>query len=633
MSFLFPLGLLGLIGIPIVIIIYILQSKYNEQTVTSTYIWHLSDKFLKKKNPFSGLTGLISLLLQILTIAAISLAIARPIFVLPNAAYDYCFILDVSGSMNMKNGSKTRFELAKDEIVELIEESADGSSYTLVTVSSGETLVFEDVTSKDSAIDAVENLSPGSESHSHTVMFTTAQNCLNKNASEEDTNPKYEKLYLVTDKRYGETANVNIIDVSGSNVENYALFDLQGTQAGGKLTATGKLLSHLDDAELEIKLYVDDSKKAATSKSVPVKKGVAKSFEIECLSESYTSFTVEITNADAYKDDNRVTSYNLKSESKIYRTLIVSETDEYSTGFYFKAALDATSDLEFETVSYVAYESDPEKYKGYGLYVFDSYTPKALPDGAVWLINATTSIPGSGFNAKGKQSVDPAKKMVKSTSSKTSTRKLLEGVDGSNIYISEYVKYSGFYLKYETLFSYNNYPLIFTSENETGNRQVVMGFDIYKSDFAATVDFVILVGNLVEYCFPDVVDKANYTVGEEALINVLPNAENIKAYDPTGKELYVDASNTTALLNLTKIGTYTIKMQLSGIETTYKIYSAANKEESDPNQTEENFLLTGELSRDKRDGFFDPVMILFICAAVLFIADWGVYCYEKYQLR
>jgi len=65
MSFLFPLGLLGLIGIPIVIIIYILQSKYNEQTVTSTYIWHLSEKFLKKKNPFSGLTGLISLLLQI----------------------------------------------------------------------------------------------------------------------------------------------------------------------------------------------------------------------------------------------------------------------------------------------------------------------------------------------------------------------------------------------------------------------------------------------------------------------------------------------------------------------------------------------------------------------------------------
>lgn len=633
MSFLFPLGLLGLIGIPIVIIIYILQSKYNEQTVTSTYIWHLSEKFLKKKNIFSGLTGLISLLLQILTIAAISLAIARPIFVLPNAAYDYCFILDMSGSMNMKNGSKTRFEIAKNEIVELIKDSADGSSYTLVTVSLGEMLVFEDVTSKDSAIDAVKNLLPGHESHSYAEIFTTAQNCLSKSVSEEESKAKYEKLYLVTDKSYEETANINIIDVSGSDVENYALFDLQGTQAGGKLMATGKLLSHLDDAELEIKLYVDDAKKAAATKSVSVKKGIEKSFEIECLSENYESFTVEIVNEDVYKEDNRVTSYNLKSESKIYRTLIVSETDENQSGFYFEAVLDATSDLEFETISYVAYNNNPENYTGYGLYIFDSYTPKELPDGAVWLVNSTSSIPGSGFNAKGAQSVDPAKTLSKSTSTKTSTRKLLEGVDGSNLYISEYVKYSGFYTRYETLFSYDNYPLIFTSINETGNRQVVIGFDVYKADFALTPDFVILLGNLVEYCFPDVVDKANYTVGEEALINVLPNAEDIKAFDPTGKELYVDASSATAPLSLTKIGTYTIKMRMSGIETSYMIYSAANQAESAPNQTEENFLLAGELSRDKRDGFFDPVMILFICAAVLFIADWGVYCYEKYQLR
>ena len=107
MTFTYPLGLLALIGIPIVIIIYILRSKYREQTVSSTYIWELSDRFLKRKNPFSGLTGLISLLLQILTVAAISLIIAHPVFTLPGAAKDYCFVLDVSSSMNMKNGKKT----------------------------------------------------------------------------------------------------------------------------------------------------------------------------------------------------------------------------------------------------------------------------------------------------------------------------------------------------------------------------------------------------------------------------------------------------------------------------------------------------------------------------------------------
>ena len=66
MSFLYPLGLLGLIGIPILIIIYIIKSKYTEQTVSSTYLWLLSERFLKRKNPISKLAGIISLILQIL---------------------------------------------------------------------------------------------------------------------------------------------------------------------------------------------------------------------------------------------------------------------------------------------------------------------------------------------------------------------------------------------------------------------------------------------------------------------------------------------------------------------------------------------------------------------------------------
>ena len=64
MSFLYPLGLLGLIGIPILIIIYIIKNKYTEQTIASTYIWKLSERIFKRKKPISKLRGLISLILQ-----------------------------------------------------------------------------------------------------------------------------------------------------------------------------------------------------------------------------------------------------------------------------------------------------------------------------------------------------------------------------------------------------------------------------------------------------------------------------------------------------------------------------------------------------------------------------------------
>ena len=86
MSFLYPLGLLGLIGVPILILVYIIKSKYTEQTVASTYLWTLSERFLKRKRRPSPLAGLISLIIQILAVIVASLAIAHPSITVPNAA-------------------------------------------------------------------------------------------------------------------------------------------------------------------------------------------------------------------------------------------------------------------------------------------------------------------------------------------------------------------------------------------------------------------------------------------------------------------------------------------------------------------------------------------------------------------
>ena len=115
MSFSYPLGFLILIFIPVLIILYILKNKFTEQTVSSTYIWTLSERFLKRRRPISRIYGILSLILQCLLVAVIALAVAHPQISLPNQARDYCFIIDSSGSMLIKNGEKTRYKLAKDE--------------------------------------------------------------------------------------------------------------------------------------------------------------------------------------------------------------------------------------------------------------------------------------------------------------------------------------------------------------------------------------------------------------------------------------------------------------------------------------------------------------------------------------
>ena len=143
MTFLYPLGLLGLLGIPVLILIYIIKSKYTEQTVSSTYLWKLSERFLKKKNPLSRLTGLISLILQILCVLTISLTIAHPVLRVPGAARDYCFILDGSGSMQMMHEEgDSRYEVGKARIADMITDAVDGSTFTLIHASDKTVTVY-----------------------------------------------------------------------------------------------------------------------------------------------------------------------------------------------------------------------------------------------------------------------------------------------------------------------------------------------------------------------------------------------------------------------------------------------------------------------------------------------------------
>ena len=614
MTLTYPLGLIALIGIPIVIIIYILRSKYNEQTVSSTYIWQLSDKFLKRRNPLSGLTGLISLILQILTIAVVAFAIARPIFTVPDSANDYRFVLDASASMHMKEGKQTRFELAKDEIIDVIKDSYDGSTYTLVCVSAHTETVFLSITEKETAIDIVEELAPKDTYGESDSLLSVAQEQFNDNSSAF--------IYVVTDKTYASVDNATLINVNGGGAENFAVSGSKYSLSAGHLDVNAVISAYSSSAELTVKLYVDGEERDSTK--VGVAPGEDAEALLSCSVSSFASYTVAIEGGDSYALDDSHTTYNLKSDKK-YSTLIISES-----GFFLESVIDALLDSDVTTVTPAEYSDITDKY---GLYIFDSYEPKELPDGAVWLIDPDESIKNSGFGIKGRIDLDESELMVRSPSTATAVRKLLSGVGGDDIYVKNYVKYSGMYLPFHTLFSHGSNPLIFAGANGLGNRQVVFGFDLHESDIALSTDFILLVRNLLEYSFPDVLDGTAYTVGDDVPVNVTSGMENLKAISPSGKEIYIESDGAIGTLSLDEVGTYTVKMTLGGADSSYYIYSAAHSGESLPTVSESELCIVGERGSDRGDGKYDPFTVLFICLAVLFIADWGVYCYEKYQLR
>ena len=189
------------------------------------------------------------------------------------------------------------------------------------------------------------------------------------------------------------------------------------------------------------------------------------------------------------------------------------------------------------------------------------------------------------------------------------------------------------YTRFTTLFSYDSYPLIFAGVNGLGNREVVVGFDLHKADFSLSTDFVALLGNLLEYSCPDVIEHSDYICGEDVTVNLTANIKNVKVLTPEGEEMYLDTSSDVAIFTPDQVGTYTVNLMSSGVEKNYRIYSGAPAQESDPTASEDRFSLEGEQQFERSDGEYDPITILFICLALIFTADWMVYCYEKYQLR
>lgn len=615
MRFLYPLGLLGLIGIPILIIVYIIKSKYAEITVSSTYIWKLSEKFLKRRNPLNKLSGIISLILQLLIVTVVSLAIAHPIIILPGSANEYCFILDGSASMRMTDGSdKTRFEEAKEEIGKIIDSSGNGSVYSLIYVGDGTRTVFERSESRDSAKLLLGELEPSYTAVDYSDAIGKAQLMFERNRSS--------LIYMVTDKKYENVKNAEIICV-GDDSENYALSDISYTLLSNTLTVSGYATSYKSDADLELEVYTDGGNSPVQVGSVKVKAGEKSQFTLAVSTKNFSSLRVKIANSDAMPLDNEITVYNTESE-KSYKTLIVSDTP-----FFWESIIGSVTNASVTVMSCDEYNGET----GYGLYIFESYELEALPsDGAVWFVNPKNSAAGAEFSFQGEVELEEEGVLTLTSSSSAIARRLTQDVIGNEITILRYAKCNPG-RNYTTLLSYKGSPVLFAGTNSYGNRQVVFGFNMHSSNLPMLFDFVAFTKNFISYSFPEIIEDVNYTAGDEMNVNIISNCESIRIDSPSGGTDYLDVGGTVSSYRLNEVGVYDLKVNIAGSEREFSVYSELPESERIPMVVESSFELQGEKENNGFDGEFDPMMILFISLVVLFIADWGVYCYEKYQLR
>lgn len=632
MSFQYPWGLLLLLAIPVLIVIYILLNKYKEDTVSSSYVWELSKKFIKKKNPINTFSKLLALILQCCAIVFLAFSLAQPIFSFKNGADNIVFILDSSASMKMKSAdddTKTKFDVAKEKIKDVVANSTNGCTFSLILADSSTKAVCQNISDVDIFNSFIDNAVIDDNNSNLDNALSIAQSMVSEN--------KGSLCYIATDETIdlGENPgdNLKVLDVSSKD-NNYAIKDLEYSYDSRKkvMTLKTKVISYAEDTEIKVEFFVND--KSLGQKRLNVEKGKLSDISVDIADlagnyKTYESIKASVLNEDKLPEDNDY--YLYRSEGDITKILLVS-----SNPLYYEAAFSALNSNNCRIYYDVMKSSQYALYSsvtGYDIYVFDGYSPKQLPaDGAVWLFNID-SVKGCGFVCQEEvKPVDPGA-LAKYTinSSDLIFQQLTKNLSMKNsIKVGQYKRYT-LNNKFTVLLSCDNVPFVFAGKNDNNQRQIVCNFDLQNSDLPMLADYIILMRNFISYSNPKVLDVFKYEAGDTVTFSLPDSAKTIVVTTPSGKEEPISKSDLTTY-KLEEAGTYSVKVtNYYGREKVVNFYSAYPSDESDPLKADgKQRSIVKNSQEQKANAIYDDILPFVIVAVVFFLTDWILYGHEQF---
>ena len=107
MTFYSPWGFLALIGVPIIIVLYLLKRRHEDFTVSSLFLWEEVIKDIEANAPWQKLKKNILMILQIIAVILLALALAKPYLSnLESNIQNVVVVIDTSMSMQSKMGNK-----------------------------------------------------------------------------------------------------------------------------------------------------------------------------------------------------------------------------------------------------------------------------------------------------------------------------------------------------------------------------------------------------------------------------------------------------------------------------------------------------------------------------------------------
>ena len=601
MSFQNPAGLWLLLLVPLLILIYIIRSRYEDRSLSSTYIWKLSDRFLKKKLPLHRFFRILLFLLQLLLIVFFALAAAKPM-VKDGLGQDYVVILDCSAEMQIKNEEGvSRFERAVKKTEKLSKDLAGGHTLTVILAGQKASYLIKNTDSAINTKTALEDVECGFGPCNLEDAMTLAQEaCARLSAP---------NVLFYTYRDHESVEGLTVENLSQREWD-LAFSSLHAVKDEQVLRFTARLCSYNKDAEITVGLSVDGKTVDAQTVRLKENEPTEVIFEKAGLA-SFDCAEVYARVKDGFEENNL---YALCPNNDLCKVLLAS-----STPFYLKNALDALGNCKIDLVT----DLEKAPLQGYDLYLFDNLFPEEFPtDGAVLLFGCEKLPAGlicaSTVEKEGRLAVD-----------KVLDHPLFEGVAPFGCYVKSYTPLLGtaewIFLMYCT-----GSPVFAVKNDEKSPLFAVCSFDLHHSNLPLQMDFIILMKNVVTASLPSLVKDRDYVADQTLNMTVPLQTQQLYIEEPDGTIRTLSFSEGSATLTVSVPGCYTAAaMRAEGEGGVYADFFV-HVPEKDTEKGEALALLLPEKEAETRNKESDIGFWVALAILLLMLIEWGVYYREQY---
>ena len=603
MKFLNPAGLWLLLGIPLLILYYLIRPQHEDRSVSSTFLWKLSSRFMKKRLPAQRVRKILTFLLQLFIVVAVALLAAKPAIVSEKSC-DYIAIIDTSASMQTADDTgKTRFAGALEAVEELSAKAERGHTVSVMLAGDTASWLIQKSTSRKDI-----QLALGGATCTYGSCDVQQALSLARQVSQDSANPQ---ILFYTDNTYEESTNLQVIDLN-QNQWNVSVSNVTGQDALMGIAFSCELVSYNRDALLTVGLRIDgivsDVQKVRCEKDTPI--------TVTCTAEEVTAYDIAeifVEAEDGLQADN---SYALcRPRQRTCNVLLISQSP-----LYLESALKALGNCNV-TVVQSAQDTLPG---GQDLYVFDGVAPKSYPkDGSV-LVFGTQMLP------EGLQAADTVSRETTPQMDPDLNSSLYDGLSLKETVITKYTPLRG-NLTWQDVLYCDGAPIIATRDMGNGLQFTVVSFDLHDSNLPMQTDFLVLMKNLVEFSVPDFLRNRDYTVGSTVSFSVMPDTKELYVAYPDGTVRTLQPASGATGITPETAGIYTAAMTVGDQGEYADFFVHIASEETKTNRYQS---LSVELppvdNAQKEDAINEIWFWVALGLLVLVLTEWGWYYREQY---